>query len=428
MQVGAALWQTSRGPVTSITGVYAVNCDGYHQCMCDSALLPKGPHHRIRSMPPALLLSAHRKKPALSAAGRTAAAPASDAAAAQEFRLRPPQVTWEVTRACSWKSAPVRPNRGVQPQSHQFSTAEAFHLIEEVAAMHVPLLALTGGDPLTRPDLFPIIEFAARRSVRSSLTLLPTPNLDSGIIGELRASGLMRAGFWLHGSTPALHDSHWSVPGLHRKTLDIIGACHEVQLPVQVNTIVSRRNFHDLDSMIELLTRLDVDLWNVVLLVPPTRADAGSMLSADEHELVFGRLYAASRSVHFQIKAIEGQHYQRYLLQQRVRESRGRLTEADVFTGALNGVGDARNSAFVNCRGEVYPSRYLPLAAGNVTLQSLSEVYRESPLFTSLRDSSRLKGKCGRCPARNVCGGSRARAYVMTGDLFASDPCCAFEP
>lgn len=180
--------------------------------------------------------------------------------------------------------------------------------------------------------------------------------------------------------------------------------------------------------MIELLTRLDVVLWNVVFFVPASRDEAGLMLSAAEHEEVFAKLYAASRHVHFQIKTTEGQHYQRYLLQQRVRESRGRLTEAEVITCAPTGVNDSRRLIFINYRGEAHPSRFLPLAGGDVTRQSLSEVYCESPLFVSLRDSSRLKGKCGRCPARNLCGGSRARAYVMTGDLFASDPCCPFEP
>jgi radical SAM protein with 4Fe4S-binding SPASM domain len=301
-------------------------------------------------------------------------------------------------------------------------------LIEEVAAMRVPVLALTGGDPLTRPDLFPIIEFAASHSVRTSLTLLPTPLLEPTIISELKACGLMRVGFWLHGSTPQLNDSHWEGPGLFRRTLDAIGTCHEIQLPAQINTIVSKRNFHDLESMIELLTRLDVALWNVVFFVPAQREEADGMLSADEHEAVFSRLYAASKRMHFQIKTTEGQHYVRYLLRQRVRESRGRLTESDVMTSAPKAVNDGKAAVFINYRGEVYPGRFLPLSGGDVTRQSLSEVYCESPLFISLRDSSRLKGKCGHCRARHLCGGSRARAYVMTGDLFAADPCCSFEP
>jgi radical SAM protein with 4Fe4S-binding SPASM domain len=338
------------------------------------------------------------------------------------------QVTWEMTRACDWKASHARaaahPPRGKQ----ESSTAEAFHLVEEVAGMHVPLLVLTGGDPLLRPDLFPVVDFASHHSVRTSLTLLPTPLLDAEVIAELKARGLMRLAFWLHGSAAALNDGYWGVAGCYRRTLDAVGFCHEVDLPVQINTILARRSFHDLDAMIELLTRLDVSLWNVFFFVPASRQQAGEMLTAEEHEAVFAQLYEASRRVHFQIKTTEGQPYQRFLLQQRARESRGRMTEADVITCAPKGVNDGRGCVFIDPGGEVYPSRFLPLSAGNVTIEPLAKVYCESPLFVSLRDSSKLKGKCGRCPARNVCGGSRARAYVMTGDLFAEDPCCAYEP
>lgn len=346
------------------------------------------------------------------------------------FQPRPLQVTWEVTQACDWKPSPARgAARAPQVrQQHQFSTAEAFHLVEEVSAMHVPLLALTGGDPLLRPDLFPIVEFASRHSVRTSLALLPTPLLDADVISELKARGLMRIALWLHGSTAALDDAYWRIPGSHKRTLEVIGWCHEVRLPVQINTVMARRNFHDVDPMIELLTRLDVVLWNVFFFVPPSRDQAGDLLSAEDHEEIFARLYSASKRVHFQIKTTEGQHYQRYLLQQRARESHGRMTAADAITCAPKGLNDGKGLAFINHRGEVYPSRFLPLSGGNVTTQSLSEVYCDSPLFVSLRDSSQLKGKCGRCLARNVCGGSRARAYAMTGDLFAADPCCAYEP
>ena len=356
---------------------------------------------------------------AANAAGTTAAAPG--------FKLRPLQVTWEMTRSCEFKPAPRSSPRS--PRCREaYSTAEAFHLIEQVAGMHVPLLALTGGDPLRRADLYPIVEFASRRSVRTSLTLLPTPLLTAEVITNLKACGLMRVGFWLHAAAPALHDSFWNLPGLHRRTQEIIGFCHEVQLPVQVNTMIQRRNVHEVEPLIELLTRLDVALWNVFFFVPSSREQSKDMISAEEHEETFARLYAASRRVHFQIKTTEGQHYQRFLLQQRARQSRGRITEAEAITCAPQGVNDGKGFVFVDCKGDVYPSRYLPLSAGNLTEHSLSDLYCDSDLFSSLRDSSRLRGKCGRCPARNVCGGSRARALAVTGDLFGSDPACAYEP
>ncbi len=361
-------------------------------------------------------------KVSASAAGRS-----SLASNGPNFQLRPLQVTWEMTPTCDWKSTLTRGARPARDK-REFSTAEAFHLIEEVAAMHVPLLVLTGGDPLQRPDLFPIVEFAARRSVRTSLTLLPTARLDAETVSELKAHGLMRLGLWMHSSTAALDDAYWKVAGAHKRTLDAIGFCHDAELPVQINTLASRRNFHDIDPMIELLARLDVALWNVFFLVPASRDQATDLLTAEEHEVVFAKLYEASKRVHFQIKTTEGQHYQRYLLQQRSRESRGDLTESEAITCAPKGVNDGKGFVFINYQGEVYPSRFLPLSAGNVTREPLAKLYGDSTLFVSLRDSSQLKGKCGRCEVRNVCGGSRARAFAMTGDLFAEDPCCAYVP
>jgi len=332
-----------------------------------------------------------------------------------------------MTGACEWRISPTRLGRLPQ-NKRELSTAEAFHLIQQVAVLHVPLFVLTGGDPLLRPDVFPIVEFASRHSVRTSMTLAPTSLLDAGVIAELKARGLMRAAFWLNGSTAALHDASIRVPGTHRRTLEMIGACHEAGLAVQVNTMISRRNHQDLEPLAEMLARLDIMLWNVFFLVPPDGNSTQELLNAVEHEEAFGKVYAASRRVSFQVKTSEGQHYQRYLLQQRVKESRGRLREPDVMTRAQKGVNESRSVIFINREGYVYPSRYLPLPAGNVCESPLEEIFHESELLNSLRDTSLLKGKCGQCPVRNLCGGSRARAYALTGDLFAEDPCCAYQP
>jgi len=333
-----------------------------------------------------------------------------------------------MTRACEGKTTPARAAVRSVRDRQEFSTAEAFHLIAEVAAMRVPLLALTGGDPLLRPDLFPLVEFAAHRSVRTSLTLLPTPMLDAQTIADLKGCGLMRVAFWLHASSAAHHDSYTGLSGSHHRTLEVIGLCNEAGLAVQINTIIARRNFHDVDPMIELLSRLDAVLWNVFFFVPASLVERDEMLSGEQHEQVFARLYAASKRVHFQIKTTEGQHYQRYLLQRRARESRVGLSAADVMTLAPRGVNDGKGFVFINHHGNVYPSRFLPLSAGNLTTESLADVYCDSSLFVALRDCSKLKGKCGRCPVRKVCGGSRARAYAVTGDLFAEEPCCAYQP
>jgi AdoMet-dependent heme synthase len=348
-------------------------------------------------------------------------------AAVPNIHVRPLQVTWEMTRACDWRISPSRMAR-LLPDREELSTAEAFHLVQEVADMRVPLLALTGGDPLLRHDLFPIVEFAARRSVRTSLTLLPTSLLTPEVIQELKQCGLIRVGFWMHGSTASLHDGRTEVRGSHRRTLQIIGCCHEAGLPVQLNTLMDSRNFHDIDPMIELLTRLDVDIWNLFFRVPEAPEQFHELLTAEQHEMVFAKLYDASQKAQFHIKTTEGQHYQRYVLEQRARDLRSAHNPPDGGNRTPTRVNDSRGFVFINHHGEVYPSRFLPVSAGNVTSEPLSKIFRRSSLFESLRDSSRLQGKCGRCSFRSVCGGSRARAYAMMGDIFSEDPSCAYQP
>ena len=408
--------------VTVVTVNSTTDCDDNHSLPCDAALL------RCRGQPTIGGMGTASTSPLISESPEPGAVLASGKpSAGLGAATRPLQVTWEMTGACEWRISPSRLSR-LQRDKRELSTAEAFNMIQDVAEMHVPLLVLTGGDPLLRPDVFPIVEFASQRSVRVSMTVVPTPLLTEAAIADLKAAGLMRIAFWLHGSTGSLHDACSGSAGSHKRTLEMIGACHEVQLPVQVCTMVSRRNFHELDPLIELLTRLDVVLWNVFFLVPPDRDHSEDLLSAAEHEEVFAKLYAASKRVQFQIKTSEGQHYQRFLLEQRVRESHGRARKSEVMMRANRGVNDSRGLVFINRVGEVYPSRYLPVSAGNMMQESLSEVFRNSDLFASLRDTSRLKGKCGHCPVRTVCGGSRARAYALTGDLFAEEPCCAYEP
>lgn len=345
----------------------------------------------------------------------------------RDFDQRPLLVIWEMTQACDLKCAHCRADSRPKRHPLELSTAEAFHLIDQIAEMKVPLFVLTGGDPLKRPDLQPIVQYACRRGVHTSLTPSTTPLLVREQIFRLKQSGLMRLAISLDGSTPELHDGFRGVPGSYKKGLEAIGWCHEAGLPVQVNTTVSRRNFDDLDNMIELLTSLRVVLWSVFFLVPTGRAQLADLLSAEEHEQVFRKLHDASRRVKFHIKTTEGQHYRRYVLQQKVKEPESK-SKSELLAHAPRGVNDGKGFVFVSHTGEVFPSGFLPLSAGNVLWEPLSEIYQNSPLFRSLRDASQLKGKCGRCEFREICGGSRARAYALTRDPLAEEPCCAFIP
>jgi radical SAM protein len=336
-------------------------------------------------------------------------------------------VIWEMTQACDLSCMRCRANAHAKRHPLELSTAEAFHLIDQIAQMRVPLLVLTGGDPLKRPDLMPIVEYACRRGVRTSLTPSATPLLTRDAIFQLKSAGLLRLALSLDGSTPQLHDGFRRVAGSYKQTLEAVRWCHEAGLPVQVNTTVSRYNVADLDNMIQLLAALRVVLWSVFFLVPTGRGQSTGLLNADEHEAVFATLYNASRHVKFHIKTNEGQHYRRYVLQQKARKPET-STEEELIGRAPGGVNDGKAFMFVSHTGEVYPSGFLPLSAGNVLWEPLPEIYRNSSLFLSLRDSSKLKGKCGRCEFKDVCGGSRARAFAVSGDPLAEEPCCAYTP
>ncbi len=345
----------------------------------------------------------------------------------RDFDHRPLLVILEMTQACELKCAHCRAD--ARPKRHplELSTAEAFHLIDEVVEMKVPMFVLTGGDPLKRPDLLPIVQYACRHGVHTALTPSTTQLLTRETVFQLKEAGLMRMALSLDGSTAALHDGFRGVPGSYQRSLDAAAWCREAKLPVQVNTTISRRNFDDLENMVELLQKLGVVLWSVFFLVPTGRGQFNDVLTPDEHELVFAKLYAASKQVKFHIKTTEGQHYRRYVLQQKAKEQEPGVTQR-LIAAAPPGVNDGKGFVFVSHTGEVYPSGFLPLSAGNVLWERLPEIYLHSPLFRSLRDPSQLKGKCGRCEFNNICGGSRARAYAFSGDPLAEEPCCSYLP
>ncbi|MGA7929442.1 MAG: TIGR04053 family radical SAM/SPASM domain-containing protein [Candidatus Sulfotelmatobacter sp.] len=333
-----------------------------------------------------------------------------------------------MTQACDLKCMHCRAS--AQPHRHalELSTAEAFYLVDQVANMRVPMFVLTGGDPLKRPDLQAIVQYARHRSVKTSLTPSATPLLTREAVFQLKESGLMRLALSLDGSTAQLHDGFRGVPGSWKRTLDAVEWSHEAKLPVQVNSTVTRHNLHDLDNLVELLTSVKVVLWSVFFLVPTGRGQISNLLSPEQHEAVFAKLYAASKRVRFHIKTTEGQHYRRYLLQQRAKAAQSTTAIADLIEHAPPGVNDGKGFVFVSHTGEVYPSGFLPLSAGNILWEPLADIYHNCPLFLSLRDSSQLKGKCGRCEFQEVCGGSRARAFALTGDPLAEEPCCSYVP
>ncbi len=359
-----------------------------------------------------------------------------------DFNERPYIAIWETTQACDLACVHCRACAQPSRSPFELSTIEAKDLIDQIAQMEVPVFVLTGGDPLKRADIFDLVQYAHDRGVHTSMTPSATPLLTREAIVQLKERGLARLAVSLDASAEEAHDAFRRVPGSYRCTLNAIRWAREVGLPVQVNTTITRRNLDDFDAMVRLLETLDIVLWSVFFLVPTGRGQTQDLVTAEEFEQVFEKLYRASQRVKFDIKTTEAQHYRRFLLQRRVEERREgavrtNVPAAQAFPAALGGDGiaraprglnDAKGFVFISHVGEVFPSGFLPLGAGNIRRERLADIYRDSPLFRALRDTSQLKGKCGACEFKEICGGSRARSYAMTGDPMAEEAFCIYQP
>ena len=370
----------------------------------------------------------------------TATAPRPTIAAA-DFDRAPFLVIWETTRACDLACKHCRAEAVSERHPFELSTEEAKRMMDAVRRFGHPLFVLTGGDPLKRPDIVELVEYGASIGLRVAMTPSGTPLMTESVLRDLRDAGLARLAVSLDGSTAAIHDAFRGVPGSFDWTIRMLRAARDLGLSTQVNTTVSRYNLDDFDALCSLMTELGIVLWSVFFLVPTGRARAQDVASAEEFEAVFHKMYDLSRTAPFDIKSTAAPQYRRVILQRQVAERRaGERTEAPVpltaglgfsladGVGRARGVNDGDGFLFISHTGAIYPSGFLPLAAGNVRRDDLVEVYRYSPLFRQLRDRSLLKGKCGVCEYRDICGGSRARAFAVTGDYLEAEPYCAHVP
>ncbi|HSB13587.1 MAG TPA: TIGR04053 family radical SAM/SPASM domain-containing protein [Bryobacteraceae bacterium] len=347
----------------------------------------------------------------------------------RSFDEAPFVVIWEVTQACDLACLHCRASAIACRNPLELATNEGFRLLEEIRTFGDPLMVFTGGDPLKRPDLFDLLRHSVSLGLRTTVTPSATPLLTAEAIQGFRDCGVARMAVSLDGPDAALHDGFRRVDGSFERTIFALEHARRAGLPTQINTTVTRHNFGQLEEIATLVAHWDARLWSVFFLVVTGRAMRSDDLTPEEYEDVFRFLYELSKTAPFDIKTTEAQHYRRYVAQRRKAEggAANRSTAGDVIQRQA-GINDGKGFVFVSHTGEIFPSGFLPLAAGNVRRDSIAEVYRNSALFRSLRNSDNLLGKCGDCEYRNLCGGSRSRAYALTGNYLESDPNCVYQP
>jgi AdoMet-dependent heme synthase len=358
-----------------------------------------------------------------------------------DFDRAPFLVIWETTQACDLACKHCRAE--AQPDRHpeELSTDEAKRLLEDVRRFGPIIFVFSGGDALKRPDIVELVRHGADIGLRMAITPATTPLATPEILQQLKDAGLSRLAVSLDGSHAGIHDEFRQVSGSFEHGLRILRTAREIGLSTQVNTVVARHNLDDFDALCELMTELGIVFWEVFFLVPMGRAKPEDVASAEEFERVFHRLYDLSATAPFDIKATAAPQYQRVVLQRKAEERRAglRVESSDVLTDGAghserDGIGRARNVndgdgfLFISHRGDIFPSGFLPVRAGNIRADDLLDVYRNAEVFRRLRDRASFGGKCGVCEYLAICGGGRARAFAVTGDYLEAEPFCAHVP
>lgn len=358
-----------------------------------------------------------------------------------DFDQNPFVVIWETTRACALKCVHCRAEAIDYRNPNELSTRQAFLLLKEIRLFGKPLVVLTGGDPMRRPDIYEIVEYGDGLGLRIAITPSGTNEVTFEALKDLKESGLARLAVSLDGSTANIHDAFRQVVGSYKWTLRIMRWANELDLSLQINTTITRHNLEDFDNIARVLETFRVSLWSVFFLVPVGRASLSQEPCAWDLEKIFNRMAELSRFSSYQIKSTEAPQYRRVMLQN-LRQPKtvpddslneGSFTwssacRSENVPRPILPVNDGKGFVFISHTGEIWSSGFLPLSAGNVKKDSLVDVYRNSKIFKTLRDTSKLKGKCGACEYKSVCGGSRARAYAVHGDAMASDPFCVHVP
>ncbi len=349
---------------------------------------------------------------------------------ARDYSMNPALVYWEITRACSLACLHCRAEAISTPDEWELTHAESKSLLLQIAGFNKPLpqLILTGGDPLGRPDLYDLIDEARRLQLAVSITPSATPKLTSDAFLKLRDHGIESIGLSLDGSNAARHEAVRGVEGCFNRTIRAIQIAGKLMLPIQINTLVSQETAGDLPQIYALLKALPIARWSLFFLISVGRGKMLQSLTPDQGEKCLNWVYELSKATPFQIKTTEAPSYRRVALERMKQEGRTsqEIKRSSVYRGFE--IRDGHGVVFISNQGHIYPAGFLPLRAGNVRRDHLVDVYRHSPLFRALHNPGQFRGKCGQCEYGGICGGSRARAFALSGDPLSSDPFCPYEP
>ncbi len=356
---------------------------------------------------------------------------------------------WESTIRCNLSCAHCRRVETDQAVDTDLTTTQARQLIDQLADVgrvqdFMPILVFSGGEPLCRSDIFELIEDAAAKGIKPALATNGTL-IDEEIAGKIKDAGVERVSVSLDGATGEIHNKLRKLEGSFEAALNGIDCLCNAGVPFQINMTITRYNAHQLDDIFVLAEQLGAVAVHLFMLVPVGCGEEFSeedMLSADEYEELMKRIAGKERTGRLEIKVTCGPHYERVVREEKKGQATADMPvhphsighptagghpgpkHGSMSKGCLAGSG----VIFVSHNGEVFPCGYLPVHCGNILQTPLLEIWKGSPELASMRDTEQLKGKCGVCGYRAVCGGCRARAFAATGDYMEAEPMCRYMP
>ncbi len=346
--------------------------------------------------------------------------------------FQPKWIAWEITRRCNLKCIHCRSASDLVVSTHpDFSTHEAFRIIDDIASYAKPVIVLSGGEPLLRKDVFDIANYGTEKGLRMCLATNGTLVTDE-ICEKIKKSGMKMVSLSLDGSTDDVHDDFRKQKGAFAGTIHAAKLFKKFGIEFLINSSFTKRNQEEIPKVYKLARELGATAWYMFMIVPTGRGEEimNELISREDYEEILNWHYQMEKNEKdLLVRPTCAPHYYRIVLQKQKEEGEKFERRSLKFsTGGSKGCIAGQVIALIDVDGNVLPCSYFPKHAGNIKEQSFKDIWENSELFKELRDFKKYKGKCGSCEYINVCGGCRARAYAIYGDYLEEEPFCGYIP
>lgn len=346
--------------------------------------------------------------------------------------FEPKWVAWEITRRCNLKCVHCRSSSEMEAKGHpDFSTEEAYRILDDIASYAKPVMVLSGGEPLLRSDVFDIAKYGTKKGMRMCIATNGTLVTEE-ICRNMKAAEVKMVSLSLDGSTDAVHDDFRSQKGAFAGTINAARLFKEHGIPFLINSSFTKRNQEEIPKVYKLAKELGATAWYMFMIVPTGRGEdiMNELISKEDYEEILDWHYQMEKNEHdLLVRPTCAPHYYRVVLQKQKEEGEKFERRSLKFsTGGSKGCIAGQVICLIDVDEDVLPCSYFPRSAGNLKEKSFKDIWEHSELFLEMRDFKKYKGRCGSCEYIGVCGGCRARAYSVTGDYLGEEPFCSYIP